>query len=211
MDWITIKPYLYRWGHMMDRCYDPDHPMFPRYGGRGIKVCDEWHNFATYAVQLPAGYFDKAHLDRIDNDGDYEPQNVRWVSALENHNNRADHFRIEYDGRTQNLSQWARELNINIATLHTRLAVWDWPVERAFETPPLDAAQRMLVARTKRYEGHVKKINLTSRTHRKVIYDGRMVTLTELSKICGVSVKLLYKRIFERGWPIEKAVIINKT
>lgn len=80
------------WNSMLQRCFNPHNKSFSRYGGRGIIVCDEWKNdfqsFYDYVSKLPhfceAGY----SLDRINNDGNYEPDNVRWATSIEQANNR---------------------------------------------------------------------------------------------------------------------------
>lgn len=72
-----------RWRNMMDRCQDPEHPHFHRYGGRGIKVCPEWHDLAAFCAWVDANLGpcpDGMSFDRVDNDGDYEPGNVRWMT-----------------------------------------------------------------------------------------------------------------------------------
>lgn len=97
------------WKTMRQRCQNPNNPAYHRYGGRGIRVAERWDDFAAFVADMgprPAG----ATLDRIDNDGHYEPGNVRWASRFEQGQNRCDTRRIPYDGRAQTLSQWMREL-----------------------------------------------------------------------------------------------------
>ena len=78
-----------RWHHMKTRCYDENYHSFHRYGGRGIKVCDRWLNsFQSFIDDMGYPPFEKAQLDRIDNNGNYEPSYCRWVTAKENANNR---------------------------------------------------------------------------------------------------------------------------
>lgn len=196
-----------RWSHMMLRCFNTEHEAYPNYGGRGITVCKEWHNFETYESQLPEGYFEGAHLDRIDNDGNYEPSNVRWVSQKENNDNRRSGVSITHADRTQSMTAWANEIGVSPQVLWSRLNDHNWSVERALTTPSLDANERMALARKARWDGHVKKGPKTDRKHRTVEYQGRVWTSKQLSEHCGVPVKLLSKRLFERGWPVEKAVI----
>lgn len=82
------KHYLHRtWQHMRERCNNKNHPQYRDWGGRGIKVCERWDNFANFVEDMgdrPEGLT----LDRIDNDGDYEPGNCRWATRLQQTLNR---------------------------------------------------------------------------------------------------------------------------
>lgn len=114
---ITIRHSMYC------RCYYPTTNGYQRYGGRGIKICDEWinnpQNFYDWAIDN--GYENGLTLDRIDVNGNYEPNNCRWVTKEEQDNNRRTNRKITYKNITKTLSQWAREYNINIVTLSDRL------------------------------------------------------------------------------------------
>lgn len=227
-DWTNNLRHIRRWSNMMTRCYDHSHAAYHHYGGRGIKVCDDWHDPYKFVAQLPEGYFDRAQLDRIDNDGNYEPNNVRWSTARENHNNRRSCIPIEYKGRTQTLSQWADEVGLTRATLDFRMRKLFWSIEKTLETPPLDAHERMARARYIRLKDHMPKERLyvdkdgdlkihrlrdqrkTARRHHIVEYQGEMLTIAQLSARCGITPKLLSKRIFERNWSVENAVAPKK-
>ena len=97
---------------MKSRCSNPTTINFHRYGGRGIKVCDEWEksyeSFRDWA--LSSGYSDNLSLDRVDNDGDYEPDNCRWATRKEQGENTYTAQLITFNGETHCLAGWARKL-----------------------------------------------------------------------------------------------------
>jgi len=76
------------WEQMMNRCYCPSNKKFHRYGGRGISVCKEWHSFAVFKKWALLDWFPKATIDRIDNDGNYCPENCQWLTASDNSKKR---------------------------------------------------------------------------------------------------------------------------
>ena len=128
---------LYRiWESMKQRCFDADSKNFIRYGGRGIKMCDEWTDFDTfYKWSIENGYSDDLSIDRIDNNGNYEPSNCRWTHAKQQANNRRSSALVTYNGKTQTLHMWADELGIEYKKLWARIHQCKWPLEKAFGTP----------------------------------------------------------------------------
>lgn len=120
------------WMSMRDRCSNPKHSRYPRYGGRGIKVCEEWHSFVPfYEWAIANGYDDTLTIDRVDPNGNYEPGNCRWVSNSVQQNNRCNNIRVSYAGETHTISDWARITGINYFTLRFRIKQ-GMPLERAF-------------------------------------------------------------------------------
>lgn len=122
---------------MVKRCYDKRSNRYHRYGERGISICDEWMDdinaFRKWAVDH--GYRPGLSIDRIDNDGNYCPENCRWVDSKAQSNNYSRNVFVEFDGKRQTLSQWSRELNIPTSTLHNRIRVKGWSIERALTQP----------------------------------------------------------------------------
>lgn len=116
---------------MKKRCYNKKNQDYPNYGGRGIKVCDEWlrdfQNFREWAMK--SGYAENLTIDRIDNDKGYSPENCRWVTNAEQQNNRKNNHFLTYDGKTQSMAQWARELGINYSTLRTHINKYHQSIE----------------------------------------------------------------------------------
>lgn len=123
------------WKSMRARCLDPKDKDYPRWGGRGIKVCKAWaDSFVEFYKDM--GERPKGHtIDRINNEGDYEPGNCRWaVQKTQSNNTRANYY-VEYQGRTQTAKQWAEELGIvEYKTLLYRLRT-GWDTHAAMTTP----------------------------------------------------------------------------
>lgn len=123
---------------MLERCYNPNSIGYERYGGRGIKVCEEWiKNYLSFKDwALNSGYEDGLTIDRIDNDGDYCPENCRWASLVTQANNKKSVPKYEYQGESHSISEWARILNMPRELLKDRITRLNWDVEKAFTTPP---------------------------------------------------------------------------
>lgn len=107
---------------------------YSRYGGRGIRVCNEWKdNFRSFRDWSEAnGYADGLTIDRLDNDGNYEPSNCRWSTRKEQNNNQRSNIRITYDGNTYTASQWADIMGINRSSIYKRISR-GYPVERILQ------------------------------------------------------------------------------
>ena len=129
---------IYRiYSGMKHRCNCESSPVYKDYGGRGISMCEEWNNsfvkFYDWAMQN--GYSDDLFIDRIDNDGDYSPDNCRWTNMHEQSVNRRNTRHVTFNGETKPLIDWCREFGINYGTAYLRLYKHGWPVEKVF-TPP---------------------------------------------------------------------------
>lgn len=118
---------------MMSRCYSEKSAPYDYYGGRGIKVCEEWHdfwNFVKWSDSIggrPNGYT----LDRKNVNGNYEPSNCEWVTRKAQNRNKRDNVFVTFNGKTQTLMDWSIELGIHYRTLNNRINR-GWTVERAF-------------------------------------------------------------------------------
>jgi hypothetical protein len=115
---------LYRiWKGMKDRCFRKNNEYYKNYGGRGITVCREWLDsfeaFHKWAVSH--GYADNLSIDRINNDGNYEPGNCRWATPKEQARNRSKNVYITIDGITKTISDWADEKGVKVGLISDRL------------------------------------------------------------------------------------------
>ena len=120
------------WAKMLDRCRRKNHPYYSKYGGRGIKVCDRWLDFTNFYNDMGIAP-ENMSLDRINNDGDYSPENCRWATSEEQSINRSVTRWIEFNGEKLHLAGWAKKLNISVHTLSYRIKKFG--VELALSTP----------------------------------------------------------------------------
>ena len=172
------------WKNIKSRCYNVNSPRYSEYGGRVILMCDEWKNdfslFRDWAINN--GYNDSLTIDRIDNNGCYSPDNCRCVNNTIQQNNKRNNHLITFNGKTQTMSQWSKELGIDAKIISHRLNEYHWDIERALSTPP--------------------DITLN---YRLITYNGETKSLSEWARCLGFNMYTLWSRIVRKGWPIEKA------
>lgn len=124
------------WAMMVNRCRNPKCPAWKNYGGRGIKVCERWLDFANFLADMGERPSMKYSIDRFpNNDGNYEPENCRWATDAEQNRNKRTNRVIEFNGKTQTLADWSVELNISPSLLSARLGRLGWTKEKAMTTP----------------------------------------------------------------------------
>jgi hypothetical protein len=130
---------LYRiYNNMKSRCYKIYAKEYNHYGGRGINMCDEWLgengfiNFYNWAINN--GYTDELTIDRINNNGNYEPSNCRWISMFVQNNNSRHTKLIQCDGEVHSVSEWARIKNISRSTITKRIKL-GWDIYKALNSP----------------------------------------------------------------------------
>nr|DAH72017.1 MAG TPA: PVL ORF-50-like family [Caudoviricetes sp.] len=132
------KTRLHRiWCNMRNRCSNTNMKAYKDYGGRGIKVCEEWsNNFMNfYNWAIANGYKENLTIDRINNNGNYEPSNCRFSTAEQQAHNKRNSIMLSYKKETKHISVWAKEYNITRATLWKRLFVLNWDIEKALTKP----------------------------------------------------------------------------
>ena len=135
------KTRLYKiWAGMKKRCLYIKDKNYEIYGGRGIKVCEEWLKFEAFQDwALSNGYTDELTIDRKDSDGDYEPSNCRWATVTEQANNKRNNHKLTYSGETHTIREWAKLIGISYNTLRSRIQR-GWGVGKALTilTEPKD-------------------------------------------------------------------------
>lgn len=183
------------------RCLNPDYKYFYLYGERGISVCEEWlgkdgqKNFREWAVNN--GYEKGLTIDRIDNNKGYSPDNCRWVTAKEQSYNRRSNKLITIHGKTQTVTEWAKETGIPIGTLQNRLK-YGWEEDRLLEP-------KQVYLKMSKHEMRVEILKLRQevKEYKTKIENG---TLVELPCKVGTTIYQIYKdcsncsHFKETGW-----------
>lgn len=123
------------WRSMRQRCLYPSQQSYPLYGGRGITICDRWSSFANFLADMgerPEGM----SLDRIDSNGNYEPNNCRWATTKDQARNRPGRTRLlSHEGETLSVVEWAEKTGIPSGTIRSRIDRCGWSVALALSTP----------------------------------------------------------------------------
>lgn len=168
---------------MLHRCYNCKDKSYNNYGGRGIKVCDEWRNsFDTFVEwAMKNGYAENLLIDRIDNNGNYEPANCRWSTAKEQARNRRSNIIVAYKGEYMTLIEASDKSGLSYSALNAR-----W---------------RRGIRGDELFSELAPKSNKIT-----VYYAGKFVTLKELSKLTGINVNTLKSRYYsgKRGQDLVK-------
>lgn len=110
------------WVGLKGRCFNIHNARYQRYGGRGISVCDEWRNdfSAFHDWAISNGYADDLTIDRINNDGDYCPENCRWTTVKEQCRNRSSNINITIGNSTRTLTEWCEIFELDSAKINSR-------------------------------------------------------------------------------------------
>lgn len=116
------------WNDMRRRCNNTNAQRYPRYGARGITVCDRWNEFLAFLADMGPRP-DGATLDRVNNDGDYEPGNCRWATRKQQQRNNSRNVTLTLNGKIMTVVEWSELLGIKAVTLHGRIRK-GWPDER---------------------------------------------------------------------------------
>lgn len=118
---------------MLQRCDKPNFIQYKDYGGRGIKVCERWYKFENFYTDMGPPPFQKASIERIDNDRGYEPENVVWADRATQAKNKRTTVRFDFSGYSLTLREWSEKLGVKSATLASRIYLYGWPLERALQ------------------------------------------------------------------------------
>jgi hypothetical protein len=122
------------WSLMRDRCSNPNNKKFADYGGRGIAVHATWQtSFEAFFADMGKRPFPRAEIERINNNGNYEPGNCRWATRQEQTRNKRNNHLLTFNGRTQTIAAWAGETGIPARTIRKRVVEFGWDVAKALD------------------------------------------------------------------------------
>lgn len=172
--------HLYQvWADIKQRCLNPKNRSYGGYGGRGITICGEWAaNYEAFRDwALTSGFSDDLQIERKNNNGNYEPSNCKWATRIEQANNVRSNQRIEHDGVSKTIAEWARCVGISHITLRGRLAS-GWSVADALSKPARDAS---------------------------VHHNGITMSVGEWARTADLPYRVLVQRI-RAGWDMERAL-----
>lgn len=177
---VNRTPEFATWNAIKNRCYNEKDKSFPDYGGRGIKVFAGWlTSYASFLAYMGRRPSTEHSIERINNNGDYEPGNVKWATHVEQCNNKRSSRFLDFNGKRQTVALWAREIGVHQSIILARLKK-GWSNEQSLTTPVLPH-------------------------HRFVEFKGARRTLSDWARVLGLPYKALHTRIQTSGWPIEKA------
>lgn len=132
---LSNTPEYLVWQGMRERCHNPNSDRYASYGGRGIFVCDRWrYSFAAFIADLGPRPSTQHSLDRIDNDGPYSPENVRWATDGEQRFNKRNTIRLAYHGQRLTIAEAEAKFGVPRKIIYSRLGD-GWSVERALQEP----------------------------------------------------------------------------
>jgi hypothetical protein len=122
------------WNAMVQRCHNPNATAYPAYGGRGIRVCPRWRNFAQFLADMGAAP-DGCGIDRIDNARGYEPGNCRWADRTQQSRNRGNVLKLSVCGWEMTIPEWAEQSGIPASTIRQRITRYGWEPAAAVSIP----------------------------------------------------------------------------
>lgn len=187
---FTKMPEYKIWYGMWHRCTNQNNAFFSRYGGRGIAVCERWWSFENFIADMGKRPTQNHSLDRINNNGNYEPNNCRWADQKTQLRNTSVNRIIEFNGKSQCLADWSDETGISSAAIKMRIDVHHWTIEDALT---IKAG---------------KAFNWRGTTHKDselLAYNGESLTHREWEKRIDAKKDTIRKRL-KQGWTIERAI-----
>lgn len=181
-----------KWSSMKTRCYSSHSKDYKNYGGRGVKICEEWLDYKYFREwSLSSGYIEGLTIDRMDNDGNYEPNNCKWLTMAEQQRNKRNNRIITYNGESLTLVEWGEKCHIHPDRIGARLNS-GWSVEDSLFTKVKSPVKN----------NKIPDIGLKIKEYRKV----KKMTQMELADELGVKNTLLSRWESGSRYPTTKHI-----
>lgn len=175
------------WASMRARCLNPKHNRYPSHGGRGITICSRWLNsFSNFYADMGKKPTPEHTLERLDNEGHYDPYNCCWATPIDQARNRRSSLKLEFRGVSKPAKTWAEELGIPYYTLFHRIHALGWTVEKALTKP-----------------------RLFSSSPRVLTLNGVSNSISGWSRITGLDRGTISSRL-TRGLPVEEVLKVTR-
>lgn len=129
-----VTPEFRSWVSMRDRCNRTTHSEYKNYGGRGITICSRWNEFVNFLADMGTRT-PGTSLDRVNVNGNYEPQNCRWATRKEQARNATNSVFLEHNGQKKTMAEWGEVTGIGADVIQERVTRYKWSVDRALTTP----------------------------------------------------------------------------
>jgi len=172
------------WCGAKARCYNPNDKAYLNYGGRGIKMCKRWRDsFDDFLEDMGKRPSQKHTIERINNDGDYSPENCRWATRKEQAVNKRNNCFVAFNGETNTISQWSRKFEVTYRVLQKRINQLGWPIEKALTEPIKEKRKSCWIT-----------------------FQGKTMRLVDWAKLLNIKHGTLHNRIYLLKWPVEKAL-----
>lgn len=174
-----------RWCDIIRRCYNSDFKQYKDYGGRGIEVCEEWHDVEAFCEWGNSVGLNENNMtiERIDVNGNYCPENCTIADMKQQNNNKRNNRKITYKNETKNLNEWAEILGIDRRLLSNRIDRLNWSVEKAFST---------------------KVTHIKTKEFLELEYNNKTQQLSDWCKDLNMKYDVIYRRI-KNNWSVKKA------
>lgn len=181
----TTSPEYNAWHAIKQRCSNPKHPSYKDYGARGISICDRWNDsFYNFLADRGPRPSSNHSIDRINNNGNYEPGNCRWATHAEQARNKRTNSLVTINGKTMCVTDWCEHYKISTNVVFTRIYKLKWDIERAITEPSKP---------NKKWD----QVTLTM--------DGQTKTILEWALLANIKASCIDNRL-RRGWSIERAL-----
>ena len=179
------------WSNMIQRCSNEKNPSYADYGGRGIKVCERWKMFEHFYADM-GDRPPMTSIERSDFNGDYESGNCCWASNFDQARNKRSTRMLSHDGKTQCVTDWAKETGVSVGAIFARIDQCKWSVEKALTTPPLRPTEKPSKPKKERQSLMLE-------------HGGRSQKVAAWAKELGIEEGVIRQRL-ALGWDVSKAL-----